>query len=85
MPVFDALNNYASIKKPVNFIISAGDNIYPLNTSNPTREEVNEVINLFRERRHLNNRVIYTIRGNNDDRITHDFYKTFTALYPKWV
>jgi hypothetical protein len=85
MPVFDALNEYAAHKRPVNFIVSAGDNIYPMNASNPTLNEVKEVINLFKDRAYLTNRVIYTVRGNNDDRVTHDLYKLFTSLYPKWT
>ena len=53
-----------SIDKP-EFIITAGDNIYPANGTDPTVEEFNLMLGLF-NRTNIANLPIYAIRGNHD-------------------
>jgi DNA repair exonuclease SbcCD nuclease subunit len=42
-----------------------GDNVYPVNATNPTDDEINQMIGLFK-RDAINELPVYGVRGNHD-------------------
>ena len=48
------------------FFTTVGYNIYPKNESEPSKEELEESMNLFLKREHIKDIPIYPIRGNHD-------------------
>lgn len=65
-------------------MMSMGDNIYALNETHPTDEDVASMFSLF-DRPNLKDLYIYAIRGNHDC-VTEDpyFEVNFTKKYPTW-
>ena len=68
--VFDALNETKGKAKAGSiddgeFFITAGDNLYPKDASNPTDEEFATMMTLF-ERENLKDLKVHAIRGNHD-------------------
>jgi Calcineurin-like phosphoesterase len=69
--VFDAINQMkaeavSGSPEDFQFFTTVGDNIYPKNESEPSKEELEESMNLFLKREHIKDIPIYPIRGNHD-------------------
>jgi hypothetical protein len=63
--VFDVIEKTVS-QKDFDFIATVGDNIYPIDGSNPTDEEFGLMLGLFSSRENLNKIPINVVRGNHD-------------------
>jgi len=47
------------------FIVTTGDNLRPKNNTQPTNREVDNMLDLFRKQKTLNNTKIFAVRGNH--------------------
>jgi len=86
--VFDAIDSVkSSAEKNSNddgqFFLSVGDNIYPVNETNPTDSEWETVMSLF-EREHLKDMPVWAIRGNHDCYFEDDFELRKAHEYDQW-
>ena len=50
----------------VDIFLTMGDNLYPVNDTNPTDEEFQQMLGLFQQRDALKDLPIFGIRGNHD-------------------
>jgi DNA repair exonuclease SbcCD nuclease subunit len=67
--VFDAMNHVVETAADqidkAEFILAAGDNIYPAVADAPTQSEFSEMLSLF-QRPALSQLPVYAVRGNHD-------------------
>jgi DNA repair exonuclease SbcCD nuclease subunit len=66
---FDAMNkikgDMASPEDDIDFFVSMGDNVYPVNATNPTDDEIDQMLGLFK-RDAIKDTPVYAVRGNHD-------------------
>jgi hypothetical protein len=67
---FDALDQVYGNAVPgsfddADFIVTVGDNLYPLVDTEPTTEEFEAMLNIF-QRPHLKDLKVHAVRGNHD-------------------
>ena len=58
--------NEIAANESIDMFFTMGDNLYPLNATNPTKDEIAQMMDLFEDREHLADLPIYAIRGNHD-------------------
>ncbi len=84
---FDAIDAYVGnlTSTKIDFIMTAGDNIYAKDEQNPTLQEAEMVMQLFSNRTHLKDLDIYPVRGNHDCYAIDPFFEVNLAQrYPCW-
>jgi DNA repair exonuclease SbcCD nuclease subunit len=50
----------------IDYILIAGDNLYPTNDSDPKDWEFEEMLNLFKNQPNINKLPVFPVRGNHD-------------------
>ena len=83
---FDALNSYVgNLTKPVDFILTTGDNLYVTNESYPTDADADLMMSLFLTRSNLKNLDIWPVLGNHDCYALDRYFEVnLTKRYPTW-
>ncbi|MFM7855961.1 MAG: metallophosphoesterase [Flammeovirgaceae bacterium] len=86
--VFNAMNEVKMNAVPdsnddAQFILSVGDNLYPMVDEAPTDEEFATVMTLF-ERAALKNTPVWAVRGNHDCYFEEDFEINKSKEYAQW-
>ena len=62
----EVIDDTSSAENQIDFIMTTGDNVYPLVGSAPEDSEVTAVLDLFRNTNNIKNLDIYPVRGNHD-------------------
>jgi len=86
--VFNAMNEVKMNAVPdsnddAQFILSVGDNLYPMVDEAPTDEEFATVMTLF-ERAALKDTPVWAVRGNHDCYFEEDFEINKSKEYAQW-
>ena len=83
---FDAMNQIkaemASPEDDIDFFLSMGDNVYPVNATNPTDDEIDQMLGLFK-RDAIKDTPVYAVRGNHD--CYYDKNRLLDIEDPQWV
>ena len=61
----DVISEAANPHDLIDFIVTGGDNIYPLSAHNPTDKEFDDILAMF-QTPHLKDLKVYAVRGNHD-------------------
>ena len=88
--VFDSINEMKRNAKSgspedFEFFVTTGDNVYPKVPSEPTHQEFEKVMNLFRSRDKIGSLPIYPVRGNHDCYFDDNWFEVnMSSKYPTW-
>merc|ERR1719454_1169184 len=80
--VFDAMNNIAN-ETEIDGFITMGDNLYPVNSTDPTDDEFQTMLKLFK-RDKLKDIPIFAIRGNHDCYYQKELLLNLSKKDPQW-
>ncbi|CDW81744.1 acid phosphatase [Stylonychia lemnae] len=86
---FDKMNEIAGNKSDprndIDFFLTMGDNLYSMNSTNPSDEDFDIMMSLFYKRDNLKDKNIYAVRGNHECYFEDDMIEVnLTKKYPNW-
>lgn len=80
----DIIANKSDPRNSIDFMMTMGDNLYPVDGLNPTDAEFDVMMSLFTERENLKDKTIYAVRGNHDCYFDIDKEVELGKRYSNW-
>lgn len=80
----EIINDKSDPRNNIDFMMTMGDNLYPVDGENPTDAEFDVMMNLFTQRDNLKDKTIYAVRGNHDCYFDIDKEVELGKRYPNW-
>ena len=79
----EIIANGTTDRDKIDFIMTAGDNIYPQHSTEPTDEEFEKMLSFFKKD-NLKDLFVYAVRGNHDSYFDWKKEIELSSKYSKW-